>query len=283
MKRNQKQLNKTEIIILCLSTAAVILLVISLFISAVKKTQAQPVPPASEVTEAVTETEATETTEPEESEAIEETQTAEEPAASVPQETEPVMLTEMAEYYAKNPEIIGWICIPDTKLDYPIMYTPNDPEKYLHLSFDETYDLGGVPFLDSDCSLDPESDNLIIYGHNMNNGTQFRTLMSYTDQSFWEEHPTIQLSTLYETRTYEILACFRDRVYYKYEDVFKFYQFIDAEDEAHFNEAITYYKENSLYDTGVSAEYGDQLITLVTCAYHTENGRFVVVAKRITE
>ena len=283
MKRNQKQLSKTEIIILSLFTAAVILLVISLFISAVKKTQVSPISPTNEVTEAVTETETIETTEPKESEMLEETQTEEEAAPSIPPETEPVMLEQMAEHYAQNPELFGWICIPDTKLDYPVMYTPDDPEKYLHLSFDEKYDLGGVPFLDTDCSLDPESDNLIIYGHNMNNGTQFRTLMSYTDQSFWEKHPTIQLSTLYETRTYEILACFRDRVYYKYEDVFKFYQFIDAEDEAHFNEAIAYYKENALYDTGVSAEYGDQLITLVTCAYHTENGRFVVVARRVTE
>ena len=280
MKNNSKQLTKFQIAILSVLTLAIILLVIGLFFSAVKKTQVQPVPPAVEETQ---ETSAPVETQPLETLATEETEAEEVTEPSIPEETEPIMLTELAEYYAQNPEIIGWICIPDTKLNYPVMYTPNDPEKYLHLSFEETYDLGGVPFLDSDCSLDPESDNLIIYGHNMNNGSQFRTLMSYTDQSFWEKHPTIQLSTLYETRTYEILACFRDRVYYKYEDVFKFYQFIDAEDEAHFNEAIAYYKENALYDTGVSAEYGDQLITLVTCAYHTENGRLVVVARRVTE
>lgn len=280
MKNNSKQLTKFQIAILSVLTLAIILLVIGLFFSAVKKTQVQPVPPAVEETQ---ETSAPVETQPLETLATEETEAEEVTEPSIPEETEPIMLPELAEYYAQNPEIIGWICIPDTKLNYPVMYTPNDPEKYLHLSFEETYDLGGVPFLDSDCSLDPESDNLIIYGHNMNNGSQFRTLMSYTDQSFWEKHPTIQLSTLYETRTYEILACFRDRVYYKYEDVFKFYQFIDAEDEAHFNEAIAYYKENALYDTGVSAEYGDQLITLVTCAYHTENGRLVVVARRVTE
>lgn len=276
MKNNSKQLTKFQIAILSVLTLAIILLVIGLFFSAVKKTQVQPVPPAVEETQ---ETSAPVETQPLETLATEETEAEEVTEPSIPEETEPIMLPELAEYYAQNPEIIGWICIPDTKLNYPVMYTPNDPEKYLHLSFEETYDLGGVPFLDSDCSLDPESDNLIIYGHNMNNGSQFRTLMSYTDQSFWEKHPVIQYSTLYETRTYEILACFRDRVYYKYEDVFKFYQFINAENEADFNEAITYYKENALYDTGVSAEYGDSLITLVTCAYHTENGRFVVVAR----
>lgn len=280
MKNNSKQLTKFQIAILSVLTLAVILLVIGLFFSAVKKTQVQPVPPAVEETQ---ETSAPVETQPLETLATEETEAEEVTEPSIPEETEPIMLPELAEYYAQNPEIIGWICIPDTKLNYPVMYTPSDPEKYLHLSFEETYDLGGVPFLDSDCSLDPESDNLIIYGHNMNNGSQFRTLMSYTDQSFWEKHPVIQYSTLYETRTYEILACFRDRVYYKYEDVFKFYQFINAENEADFNEAITYYTENALYDTGVSAEYGDSLITLVTCAYHTENGRFVVVAKLVDD
>ena len=88
---------------------------------------------------------------------------------------------------------------------------------------------------------------------------------------------------MYEEKTYEIIAAFYDRVYYKYEDCFKFYQFIDAEDEAHFQEAIDYFKKTALYDTGVTAEYGDKLITLVTCAYHVDNGRFVVVAKDVTD
>lgn len=198
---------------------------------------------------------------------------------TAPVETEPVMLADMAELYEENPEVIGWIWIDDTKLNYPVMHTPEEPEKYLHLSFEKTYSVGGVPFLDADCSLDPESDNLIIYGHNMTNGTQFRTLMSYDQKTYWEAHPNIYFSTLYEERTYEIIACFYDRVYYKYEDVFKFYQFVDAEDEESFNEAITYYKENALYDTGVTASYGDSLLTLVTCAYHVDNGRFVVVAR----
>ena len=121
----------------------------------------------------------------------------------------------------------------------------------------------------------------MIYGHNMNNGTQFRTLMSYTDESFWEKHPVIQFSTLYETRTYEVMSCFRDRVYYKYEDVFKFYRFIDAADEADYDNAIAQFKSKALYDTGVNASYGDQLITLSTCEYSRKNGRMVIVAKKI--
>lgn len=198
------------------------------------------------------------------------------------QPTEPVMLEHMAQLYEKNPDVAGWITIEGTVVDYPVMYTPQDPEKYLRRDFDGNDSRGGVPFMEDACSIDPESDNLIIYGHNMKNGTMFRTLMSYTEEEFWKEHPQIQYSTLYETRTYDILAAFYDRVYYKYEDVFKFYQFIDAEHEDAYQEAISYYKTHALYDTGITAAYGDRLLTLVTCAYHEENGRFVVVARQKT-
>lgn len=202
------------------------------------------------------------------------------PVESQPENTEPQILPHMAELLAQNPDFAYWVEIEGTVLDYPVMYTPTDREKYLHKGFDQKYSFSGMPFLDSNCMIDPESDNLIIYGHNMGNGTMFRTLMSYTDEAFFQEHPQVKFTTMYEERTYDILAVFYDRVYYKYEDVFKFYKFIDAEDEADYNEAISYYKEHSIYDTGVTAEYGDRLLTLVTCAYHEENGRFVVVARQ---
>lgn len=202
---------------------------------------------------------------------------------TAPVETEPpVMLPEMAEIYAENPDLAGWITIEGTILDYPVMYTPYDEEKYLYKNIKEHFDLNGLPFIEDACSLNPESDNIIIYGHNMNSGRMFASLMNYERIEYWEEHPIIKYTTLYEEREYEIVAAFRDRVYYKYEDCFKFYKFIDAEDEAHFEKAITYFKEKAPYDTGVSAEYGDHLITLVTCAYHESNGRFVVVAREIT-
>ena len=90
-------------------------------------------------------------------------------------------------------------------------------------------------------------------------------------------------TTLYEERTYEVVAAFYDRVYYKYEDVFKFYQFIDAENEEDFNEAINYYQKNSCIDTGIVPEYGDRLLTLVTCTTTTnyDDGRFVVIAREV--
>lgn len=194
-------------------------------------------------------------------------------------ETEPaekVMLEQYTQLYQSNTDMVGWLKIDDTKIDYPVMHTPDEPERYLHLGFDGKYNYGGTLFIDAACSAD--SDNLLIYGHNMLDGSMFRSLLKYENQNYWQEHPTIRYNTLYEEQEYEVLAAFYDRVYYKTENVFKFYQFIDAEDEADFDYAVSQFKNKSIYDTGVTAEYGDQLITLITCAYHTSNGRFVVVA-----
>lgn len=200
---------------------------------------------------------------------------------TVPAETTPPqMLESMAVLYEQNPDIVGWLKIEGTQIDYPVMYTPDDPEKYLHLSFEERYSFGGLPFVDASCSMNPESDNLMIYGHNMNNGTMFRALIGYDMKTYWQAHPVISFTTLYEEREYEVLAAFYDRVYYETEDHFRFYRFIDPETEEEFNEGIAYFKDHSLYETDVTAEYGDELITLATCAYHVANGRFVVVAKR---
>ena len=199
-----------------------------------------------------------------------------------PTETVRPMLPKMEQLYAQNSDLVGWIYIPDTKVDYPVMYTPYDPEKYIHANFKEQYSLGGLPFIDANCSLDPESDNLIFYAHNMNNGTMFENITYYAYKNFWKEHPYIYFTTLYEERVYEVVAAFHDKVYSPTDDVFKFYQFIDAKDEADFENAMKHYKAKAEYDTGVTAEYGDRLITLVTCSYHIDDGRFVVVAKEIT-
>lgn len=209
-------------------------------------------------------------------------ETAQPSETTLPVETTaPQMLSNMQELYRKNPDIAGWIKIDGSNIDYAVMHTPSDPEKYLHLNFDQKYSFGGLPFIDANCGMDPESDNLLIYGHNMQNGTMFRDLMYYDTKTFWENHKTIRFSTLYEEREYQIVAAFYDRVYFPEEDCFKFYQFIDAADREEFDTAIAYFKEKSLYDTGVTAEYGDSLISLVTCAYHVSDGRFVVVAKKV--
>ena len=206
---------------------------------------------------------------------------ATEPPTEAP--TERQMLPHMAELYAQNPDIVGWIRVEGTKLDYPVMHTPDDEQKYLRMDFEGNVDLAGLPFISEDCTMDPESQNLILYGHNMKNGTGFKTVYKFLEKDFREEHPTIYFSTLYEERTYEVLSVFYDRVYKKEDTNFKFYQFADPETAEEFDEGIDYFQKNCVYDTEVDAEYGDSLITLVTCSYHVRRGRLVLVAREVTD
>lgn len=200
-----------------------------------------------------------------------------------PEETGPQMLPEMAELYEKNPDVVGWIRIGDTKLNYPVMYTPEDEMKYLYADFEGEVDLSGLPFISEDCSMDPESQNLVIYGHNMKDGSAFKALFDYKDRKFLEENPTISFSTLYEERTYEVAYVFYDQVYSKESTYFKFYEFIDPETEEEFQKGINHFKQLNIIKTGVEPEFGDNLITLVTCSYHTKLGRFVVVARQVKD
>lgn len=199
---------------------------------------------------------------------------------TVPEETEPkVMLPHMAELYAQNPDVAGYIRIEGTKLDYPVMYTPGDEEKYDRLTFDGKYSSAGTPYINEECTINPQSDNLIIYGHHMKSGKGFTTITRYANEEFYKEHPTVYFSSLYEEGEYEIVAAFYDRVYFNYEDVFKYYKFFEYNTEEGFNEAVDYYKSKAEYDTGVEVKYGDKFLTLVTCSYHEKSGRFVVIVR----
>ena len=192
--------------------------------------------------------------------------------------TEP-MLPQYAPMYSQNTDLFGWINVPGTRINYPVMHTPGDNEKYLHTDFKGQYSFSGTPFLDAGATAD--SDQLLIYGHNMKNGSMFHDLFKYDNMYFWKEHPTIKLDTLYDQYEFEIMAVVYDRVYYKTEDCFKFYKFIDAENKEEFDEAVAYYKKKALYDTGVTAEYGDQLLVLATCSYHTEDGRLLLIGRKV--
>ena len=199
-------------------------------------------------------------------------------AATVPPTEPREVLPRLQEQYEKNPDLAGWLTIPGTRIDYPVMYSPDEPERYLHANFDAAYSFAGLPFLDAAC--DTESGNRIIYAHNMLDGSMFRTLLKYQQKDFWQRNPVISFSTLYEEQEYEVVAAFYDKVYKKSDTNFKFYQFYDTSDQSSFDEAMAYYREHALYDTGVTAQCGDLFLTLVTCAYQTENGRFVVVARK---
>lgn len=192
---------------------------------------------------------------------------------------EPVMLPEFRELYERNPDIVGWLKIDGTRIEYPVMQNLQDAEYYLNHDFDKKENKGGLPFLDAH-SRTNGSDILLIHGHHMKSGWMFKDLMKYKNESFYKEHATFQFSTLYEKEEYEIVAVMLSKVYRKSDDVFKYYQIENASTPAEFDSYVQNIKELALYDTGVTAQYGDKLIVLSTCEYSTENGRLAVVARK---
>ncbi len=195
-------------------------------------------------------------------------------------DTLPDILPEYQTLYSLNKRLIGWVKIDDTYIDYPVLQTVNN-DYYLNHNFDQEEDKNGSIFLDKDCSIYPRSTNLILYGHHMRSGRMFGQLNKYSSEKFYEEHKYIQFDTIYEKGTYEVMYVFRSKIYEESEIVFKYYQFTDAVSETEFESNMKQMADMSLYDTGVSAEYGDELLTLSTCDYYTSDGRFVVVAKKI--
>lgn len=183
--------------------------------------------------------------------------------------------------FDSNEDCIAWLNIPDTNIDYPVMQTPDDEEYYLYRNFFGEDDKNGTLFMDTDCSLAQERSNLIIHGHHMKSGAMFGSLEKYADAGFGSEHSKIYLYTPDEVRVYEVLSVFQARVYKGKTDKFRYYAYFSFDTQEKFEAYYDNIKKMSLYDTKVTAEYGDEFITLSTCAYHTKNGRFAVVGKRV--
>lgn len=183
----------------------------------------------------------------------------------------------------ENSYLAAWLMIESTKVDYPVLYTPDDPECYLRKAFDGSYALSGSLFIGADCF--PNGTNIIIYGHNMKDGSMFGGLGSYADEDYARAHPEITYDLIqpdgsYERLTFEVMAAFYSRVYnVEEENVFRYYYGTDLSDAENFENYVEETMSASLYDLGVTAEYGDRLLTLSTCSYHTDDGRFVVVAR----
>ncbi len=190
------------------------------------------------------------------------------------------VLEEYKNLLNKNKKLIGWVKIDDTNIDYPVLQT-SDNEYYLDHNMNQEYDRNGSIFMDKDCDVLKPSTNFILYGHHMKSGQMFGKLNLYEKESYFKEHQYIQFDTIYEKGTYQVMYVFRSRVYSEQDIVFKYYQFIDALSEQEFDSNMQEMAKVSLYDTGVTAQYGDQLLTLSTCDYQEQDGRFVVVAKKV--
>lgn len=202
----------------------------------------------------------------------------------VSSEPEPVpYVSPYADYFVQYPDMAAWLYVPDTVIDYPVMWTPGDETYYLYRHYDGSDNQNGSLLLDTDSCLSPLTTNLIIHGHDMRSGAMFGNLTDYADENYYEQHKEMLLYTADCERRYEVIAVFYSQVYKKKDTVFKFYKFFQADTEAEFADFYDNIKRLSLFDTGVTAEFGDHFITLSTCSSHVTNGRFVVVAKEITD
>jgi len=188
-------------------------------------------------------------------------------------------IEKVKELQKENSDIVAWIEIEGTNINYPVLHTTNN-DFYLNYNYKKEETLAGSLFLDKDFDIKNGSSNYLIYGHRNKQGLMFEDLLKYAKEDFYKEHKKIRFTTDKEDRDYEIMAVFYSRVYYKDEqNVFRYYYFVNAKDENEYNNYVKQSKDASIYDTGVTAKYGEQLLTLSTCEYSQEDGRFVIVAK----
>lgn len=207
-----------------------------------------------------------------------------EPTETVP----PTMLPDMKALYELNNDIVGWLSIPNLRVQYPVMQTPANPNYYLYRDFNGADSSAGCLYVRESCDVFSPSDNVVIYGHAMKTGDMFGRLSWYRNKSYYEQHPTFTFDTLYERHTYQIFAVFKTSGTYGVG--YPYHMFNDAQNEEEFDQFIAdvrgaafkgRYVGNTFYTTDIVPKYGDKLLCLSTCEYSYDNGRFVVMAVQI--
>ena len=168
----------------------------------------------------------------------------------------------------ENSDIVGWLEIEGTSINYPVLQG-TDNEFYMTHNYKKEKSKNGSIFLNKDYDWNIESNNLLIYGHNINNGTMFQELLKYENEDYYKKHPIILFTTEDEEKKYEIIS------------VFKYYFFINPKTEYEYKDYIENIKKISIYNIENTAKYGEELISLSTCSYHIKDGRFVVVGKEM--
>ena len=199
-----------------------------------------------------------------------------------PVQEEMTAFDKYANVYAQNSDLVGWVSIPGTRIDYPVMQSSQEePDYYLKHDFDKNDDLNGTLFIDARNDYINRDTNIIIYGHNMKSGMMFGELKKYLDEDFYNAHKTIEFNTLYERGVYEVIEVGLSEVQYQDENVFRYYNFLNADSEEEYQEYLNNVAQLSVYGTEIDSAYGDQLLTLSTCNNYTQDGRMFILAKRV--
>lgn len=194
--------------------------------------------------------------------------------------TEPLsVLPEYADLLAQNGEMVGWITIDDTQINYPVVQKDN--EYYLSHAFDQSSNSNGCIFLDERCSITNPTINTIIYGHNMKSGMMFGGLKKYLEEGYLENHKTIHFNSIYEKHDYEIVAVGLSKVAYQDEDNYRYYDFVSSASQQDLDAFIENINSLAVYGSADGLTLQDKLLTLSTCNSYTEDGRLFVVAKLV--
>ncbi len=201
-------------------------------------------------------------------------QTGQKSQKSASEQLPPVSGTSLKKLMAQNSDCIGWLRIEGTNLDYPVMHSPDEPLRYINKNFYGKKSSAGVPFLDGRCDL-TNSDNLIFYGHRMKNGTMFSCLKKYTSKEYYDNHPTVELTTSDGYHRFDIFAVVTTT---KTDSWYCFTKFVN---ENEFNSVLNLTLSKSLYDTGLRPEYGQRLISLSSCYGSGKNGRIIIIGMEV--
>lgn len=181
-----------------------------------------------------------------------------------------------------NEDMVGWINIPDTSIDLPVMQSPEDADFYLTHDFNQKDSAFGTPYLDAKCDLESD-DNLIIYSHNVRNNQMFGALKAYTSEKYAKKHRAITLDLLTVQESYEVVGVFTAEVSKGAKKVFDYRTGIDCKDNAEFTSFMQKYKDNAVVTLDDALSQSDKLLMLSTCEYTHEDGRLVVLAKRVAK
>lgn len=193
-------------------------------------------------------------------------------------------LSKFDELRAMNPDIKGWITVPNTPIDYPVLQPPEDvdPEFYLYRGYLKNDDRYGSIFLDASCINGVNSKNVILHGHNMNDGSQFASILNYGSLDFYRQNPVIIYDDIYRSGTWKVFAVIKVNTLASQGTPFPYLQGEFASEET-FLDYIEQVRARSLIDCPVDVEAGDQILTLSTCSYEQEDYRTAVFARRVRD
>ena len=182
-----------------------------------------------------------------------------------------------------NSDIKGWVTVPNTPIDYPVLQPPsNDPQFYLYRDYNKKYTGYGSIFIDAICSLNPNSKNIILHGHHMRNGQMFAKLLNYDDITFYNNNPIITFDTIYEEGKWKVISVIKVNTLASQGEPYN-YLISDFANDSQFLNYVHQIKSRSVIDTPVDINEDDYLITLSTCSYEFKDFRTAVVARKVRQ